>query len=205
MRPAISRASFISSLMLALTCGLLTSAFGQGNPANFITIREMLGIKFNFDAGTELTNGSTVAASARALLNANKFEYWNKGSVTTSIILADHSLARAFDLGFDAHRSFRPLYHATFWPGINKVRVRFIGEAANTIALQDLSYALTLKLGWLLPQTVYTKSAVNHHVASRWTKESWLGGAPPLIEINHNLAYLKQTRAAELRYQPCCL
>lgn len=283
IRSAISGASFTGSLLLLLAYGLLTNAFGQGNPANFIIIREkagvttqrypiqigrpflpgeilnfpqavfngarlttqadvksrwpdgsvkhavltfylpmlsanstvtvtfanqttgnntnfltkpqMLGVKFNFNASTELTNGSTVAASARAMLEANKFEYWNKGTITTAIIVADHSLARAFDLGFDAHRSFRPLYHATFWPGINKVRVRFIGEVANTIALQDQSYALTLKLGWLLPQTVYSKPAVNHHAASRWTKEFWLGGAPPLIEINHNLAYLKQTRA----------
>jgi hypothetical protein len=166
-----------------------------GNNTNFLTKPQMLNAKFNFNASTELTNGTTATASARTMLEAGKFEYWHKGAVTTSIILADHSLERAFDIGFDTHRSFRPLYHATFWPGINKVRVRFIGEVANTVALQDLSYALTLKLGWLLPQTVYTKPAISHHAASRWTKEFWIGGAPPLIEINHNLAYLKQTRA----------
>lgn len=166
-----------------------------GNNTRFLSKREMLANKLNFDAITELTNGNTVAASARAMLEADKFEYWNKGAITTAITLADHSLARAFDLGFDTHRSFRPLYHVTFWPGINKARVRFIGEVANTVALQDISYALKLKLGWQPAQTVYTKSTVNHHAASRWTKEFWLGGAPPAIEINHNLAYLKQTRA----------
>lgn len=166
-----------------------------GNNTNFMSKREMQSTKLNFDARTELTQGSTVSASARDMLDADKFEYWNKGAVTTSIILGDHSLARAFDVGFDANRSVRPLYHATFWPDIRKVRVRFIGEVANTVALQDQSYALKLKLGRIGPQTVYSKASVAHHVASRWTKEFWLGGAPPAIEINHNLAYLKQTRA----------
>lgn len=166
-----------------------------GNNSDFMSKREMQASRFNFDARTELTQGSTVAASAREMLDADKFEYWNKGAVSTSIILADHSLARAFDLGFDANRAVRPLFHATFWPDIRKVRIRFIGEVANTVALQDQNYALKLKLGRLAPQTVYSKATVTQHVASRWTKEFWLGGAPPAIEINHNLAYLKQTRA----------
>ncbi|MBI3426506.1 MAG: hypothetical protein HY011_26565 [Acidobacteria bacterium] len=167
----------------------------SGNNTGFMSKREMQASKLNFDALTELTQGGSVSASARDMLDADKFEYWNKGSVSTSIILADHSLARAFDLGFDANRSVRPLFHATFWPDIRKVRIRFIGEVANTIALQDQSYSLKLKLGRTAPQTVYSKANLTQHVASRWTKEFWLGGAPPAIEINHNLAYLKQTRA----------
>lgn len=168
----------------------------SGNNTDFLTKREMQASKLNFDARIELTNGNnTVAASARALLDADKFEYWNKGSVSTSIILADHSFARAFDVGFDAQRSFRPIFHATFWPDIRKVKIRFIGEAANTVALQDQSYALALKLGKTPALPVYNKAAVSQHAASRWTKEFWLGGAPPAIEINHNLAYLKQTKA----------
>ena len=167
----------------------------SGNNTGFLTKREMLASKLNFDARMELTNGSTVSASAREMLNADDFEYWNRGAVTTSIILSDHTLARAFDVGFDSNRSFRPLFHATFWPDIRKIRIRFIGEVANTTALQDQNYALKLKLGQTAPQTVYNKANVAQHAASRWTKEFWLGGAPPAIEINHNLAYLKQTRA----------
>lgn len=167
----------------------------SGNNTSFMSKREMQASKLNFDARMELSQSSTVAVSARDMLEADKFEYWNKGVVSTSIILGDHSLARAFDMGFDANRSVRPIFHATFWPDIRKVRVRFIGEVANTIALQDQSYALKLKLGRLAQQTVYSKANLTQHVASRWTKEFWLGGAPPAIEINHNLAYLKQTRA----------
>ncbi len=166
-----------------------------GNNTAFLTKKEMQHKNYNFDAQIDLTNGAKVSVSARDMLDANSFEYWNRGSVTTSIILADHSLNRVYDIGFDAYRSFRPIFHATFWPGIRKVKVRFIGEVSNTIALQDQNYALTLKLNDTHPQTVYTKASVNHIAASRWTKEFWIGGAPPLIEINHNLAYLKQTRA----------
>ena len=53
----------------------------------------------------------------------------------TSVILSDHSSARSFDIGFDGNRSFRPIFHATFWLGINKVKIRYIGEISNTEAL----------------------------------------------------------------------
>jgi hypothetical protein len=167
----------------------------SGNNTGFLTKAGMLSKTWNFEAMMELTNVSTVTASARAILNAGSFQYWNKGSVMTSIILADHSLNRAYDIGFDSRKSFRPIFLATFWPTINKVWVRFIGEIANTEALQDQKYSLTLKLGDRKPQKVYSKGQMTHIAASRWTKEFWLGGAPPAIEINHNLAYLRQTRA----------
>jgi hypothetical protein len=149
---------------------------------------------YNFDARMELTSGSTVAASARAMLNADAFSYWLEGGVATSVILADHSTARAFDIGFDSNRSFRPVFHATFWPAIKKVRVRFIGENANTEAIQDQTYSLALKLGNTSPAQVYSKSAVPHYGATRWTKEFWIGGAPSEVAINHNLNYIRETR-----------
>jgi hypothetical protein len=167
----------------------------SGNNTGFLTKTQMLAKTYNFDAKMELTKGTTVTASARAMLNAGNFQYWHQGSLATSVIIADHSFARAYDVGFDANRSFRPLFHATFWPTLKKVRVRYIGEIANTEALQDQTYALTLKLRNTSPQTVYTKASVNHIAATRWTKEFWIGGVPPTIEIDHNLAYLKQTNA----------
>ena len=167
----------------------------SGNNTGFLTKTQMLANTYNFDARTELTNGATVAASARTMLNADKFEYWNRGAVSTSVVIADHSAARAYDVGFDANKSFRPIFHATFWPAIKKVRVRFIGEVANTVALQDQVYALALRLQNTSRRTVYTKGQFTHSAGARWTKEFWIGGAPPLIEINHNLAYLKQTKA----------
>lgn len=166
----------------------------SGNNAGSLAKADMLGAAFDFDAAMQLSNGSTTLnASARSMLSNDKFEYWLQGSVLTSVLIADHSAARSADIGFDANKSFRPIFHATFWPGINKVKVRYIGENANTEAIQDQLYSLILKLGNAAPQTVYTKSSVTHIAASRWTKEFWLGGAPPAIEINHNLAYLTKT------------
>jgi hypothetical protein len=166
----------------------------SGNNTNYLTKAEMLASAFDFEAGMELSNGgTTLSASARAMLSADKFEYWHKGAVMTSVILADHSATRAYDIGFDSHKSFRPIFHATFWPGINKVKVRYIGEIANTEAIQDQIYALALKLGNSAPQTVYTKPTFTHIAASRWTKEFWLGGAPATSEVNHNLGYLVKT------------
>ena len=168
----------------------------SGNAAGFLAKADMLGTGVDFDATMALTNGSTtVSASARSMLSNDKFEYWLKGSIMTSVIIADHSAARSADIGFDANKSFRPIFHATFWPGINKVKVRYIGEIANTEALQDQIYSLALKLGSAAPQTVYSKNSINHIAASRWTKEFWLGGAPSPIEINHNLPYLAKTKA----------
>ncbi len=178
--------------------GTVTVTFANqtsGNNTGFLTKSQMLNNIYNFDAEMELTQGVKVTASAREMLNAGKFQYWNQGAVNTSVIIVDHSSARASDIGFDAHRSFRPIFHATFWPTIKKVEVRYIGEIANTEALQDQTYSLVLKLLNQSPQTVYSNASVNHIAASRWTKEFWIGGVPSTIEINHNLAYLKQTNA----------
>lgn len=165
----------------------------SGNNTGYLAQQDMLGAGYDFDAGMQLTNGSSVSASARTMLQAGAFTYWLQGQVATSIILADHSATRAYDIGFDSNRSFRPIFHATFWPAIKKVRVRFIGEIANTEALQDQVYALALTTGSASPATVFTKTRFTHTANSRWTKEFWIGGVPSAIAIDHNLAYLAAT------------
>lgn len=166
----------------------------SGNNTAFLNSADMLQNNFDFNAVMELNNGnSTVTASARTMVQNNAFTYWMQGSIATSVVIADHSVNRVYDIGFDAYRSFRPIFHATFFPGINKVRVRFIGEIANTEAIQDITYALNLKTGNSAPESVYTKSSFTHYGASRWTKEFWIGGAPSRISVNENLAYLKET------------
>lgn len=164
-----------------------------GNNTSYLDTAGMLGAGYDFNAQMELTNGSTVTADARTMLTASAYTYWLQGSVATSIILADHSMSRAYDIGFDANKAFRPIFHATFWPTINKVRVRFIGEIANTEALEDQVYSLSLKTGNASPTEVYAKASFTHYTASRWTKEFWIGGTPSAITINHNLTYLSAT------------
>lgn len=168
----------------------------SGNNNGFLDQQNMFSSKFNFDASINLTNDSGISksASARKMLQDGNFEYWLQGQVLTSVIIADHSEGRLYDIGFDAYRSFRPIFHATFWPTINKVRVRYIGEASHTEALQDMAYSLQLNLGYNPTASVYTKASIAHHSASRWTKEFWIGGSPSNIAINHNLAYLAKTR-----------
>ncbi len=97
-------------------------------------------------------------------------------------------------MGFDDLRSIRPIFEATFWPGINKVRVRFIGENCCTAALEDVACDIALTMGSANPQTVYTKAGYVHKAATRWTKVFWLGGAPDeRNNVDSNLAYLVQT------------
>ncbi len=156
----------------------------------------MLSASFDFDATMALTdtNLNIQLASARAMLEAGHFSYWLKGSVSTSVIIADHSVSRTADLGFDINRSFRPIFHATFFPTLNKVRIRFIGELSNTTNLQDLSYSLNLSVGSSTPNFVYSKSNFLHTCATRWTKEFWLGESPPRLNIDHNLDYLTRSK-----------
>jgi hypothetical protein len=128
------------------------------------------------------TPGSCPSAAGRGSTSS----YWGSGmSVYPNLWKAAPS---------SSYKSFRPIFHATFWPGINKVRVRFVGEVADTEKLQDQIYSLALKLGYSGPSTVYTNPQVIHRAATRWTKEFWIGGQPPAIQIDHNFPYLVATR-----------
>jgi hypothetical protein len=172
----------------------------EGNNAP-LTKEQMLDAAYDFDAVMELTGAdATKSASARAMLEKGSFTYWTRGPIATTVILADHSAEGAYDLGFDNSKPFRPIFHATFWPGIKKVRVRFIGELANSKAIEDLTVKnLVLKTGKANPAAAYilpaAKSPFTMFGASRWTKTFWVGGEPSnKVNIDHNLAYLKETR-----------
>lgn len=185
----------------------------SGHNTNFLTQSQMLATNYDFDASIELTNSQsnqTISASARAMLAAGHFSYWLTGEVATSVIIADHSAARSADIGFDANKSFRPIFIATFYPSINKVKLRFIGENANTESIQDLTSTpvvavgspsptpylatLTLKTGLASPSIRYTQN-YSHHAQSRWTKEFWLANQPANLVFNHNMRYLVSTGA----------
>jgi hypothetical protein len=154
----------------------------------------MLSDRYDFDATMALGAGERrVTASARDMVAAGAMEHWLSGPIATSVILADHSLRRAFDVGFDAHRSLRPIFHATFWPGLGRVRVRFVGEIASTESLQDLDYELFLTVGRRQATPLVAGERVHHQANARWTREAWIGGAPSPVAIDHNLPYLAST------------
>jgi hypothetical protein len=177
---------------------------GTGNNTP-LSQAQMLGSNFNFDAQIQLSNGSTVTASALAMLTAagscSSFggsppplcQLWTSGQIAQTVILADHSTNRAYDIGFDSNRAFRPIFIATFWPTINKVMVRFIGENASTQALENQTYSLALTVGQGSTTPVYGKPAFTQSGATRWTKVYWIGGAPSPVAIDHNLRYLEGT------------
>jgi hypothetical protein len=160
-----------------------------------LSAKEILDDRFDFDGEIQLAGlPSHARASAREMVQAGKFAYWFSGPIATSIIIADHSQNRSFDLGPEAIRPLRPIFHATFWPQINKVFVRVIGELANTEIVGELWLdGLTLTAG-RAKHAVYKSGRFVLPMASRWTKTFWLGGEPSAIQIDHNLKYLAATK-----------
>lgn len=156
----------------------------------------MLAANYNFDATIEAKFADLPlhAVSARAMLEQDKFSYWTQGDVATTILLVDHSVERVFDFGADQHRSVRPAFYATFWPALNKVQVRYVGEITNSLVLQDQLYDLTLKGGLQAPAVLYQQAALPHQAMTRWTRQFWLGDQVPVVSLNHQLAYLSKTR-----------
>jgi hypothetical protein len=89
----------------------------------------------------------------------------------------------------------RPRFYVTFWPATKQVSVRYVGEVANTEALEAFTYNLSLSIRRHNPQTLYKQHAVQHSIATRWTRSAWLGGVPETkVNINHNVGYLADTK-----------
>lgn len=176
----------------AVTLSFKNSSITNNTP---LTKEQMLDVKFNFDAKITLTNGSSQSASARTMLANGDYTLWTSGPVAQTILLADDTTARKYDMGFDSNKSVRPRFYATFWPSLNKVTVRVVGENTNTISLQDVSYDLSLSTGFNGSQNVYTKKGLIHPFLTRWNKTYWIGGEPEQkINIDNNLPYLIDTK-----------
>jgi hypothetical protein len=167
----------------------------SGNNVGYESKVNMLSASYNFDAHMILTSASTISSSSRNMLSGDNYSYWTSGTIATTIIIVDHTSARSYDIGWDSNHSFRPIFHATFWPLINRVRVRYIGEIANSEKLQDMNYSLILTTGNTSVSAVYSKTLFNHNSMTRWTKEYWIGNTPSDISINHNLNYLASSMA----------
>jgi hypothetical protein len=128
--------------------------------------------------------------------NSPNSRYWTKGSVCTTVILADHT-DKIYDFGTSSNKSLRPVFQVQFWPSINAYRVRVIVEQSDTTKLQSQTYDVSLSTGNTSPSVVYTKAAVPHNYGSRWTKQFWVGAGAPSQELNvqHNVGYLASTKA----------
>jgi hypothetical protein len=177
-----------------------------------LTSAQMLDPSYNFDAALTLTPNSGAAGSfsgdatnARTMLQNGNYKLWTSGPVAQTIILADDTAARKYDIGFgDGFHPLRPRYYATFWPATNQVSIRAVVESANPQEVEDTDYKVTITAGQTSPATVYTADLSGdgttrppkiHWAQTSWTQRFWLGGTPnPEINIDNNLAYLESTR-----------
>jgi hypothetical protein len=157
----------------------------------------MLAPSFDFEAVIQAQHaGETRTASARAMLQAGHYTVWCSGPIATTVVIADHSIERRYDFGFDSLRSLRPIFVATFWPALRRVHVRVICENSNSETLEEVTYDLSVRVGLASPREVLRQANVPHAAATRWTRAYWLGPAPDSrINIDHNLAYLAATYA----------
>ena len=116
---------------------------------------------------------------------------WTSGPVAQTMICADRSEKRAYDIGFSQWRPLHPEFVVTFWPATKQVFVRYVGEISNTQALEAFAYDLDLTAGKANPQSVYKQAGIQQSIATRWTRTAWLGGVPePRVNIDHNIGYL---------------
>ena len=68
-----------------------------------LSTAEMLATNYNFDAVMELVNpAGTHTLSARTMLQDNNIhKYWISGPIVTTVVLADHSNTRQYDVGWE--------------------------------------------------------------------------------------------------------
>ncbi len=137
--------------------------------------------------------GKAQSVDARTMLANGDYKLWTSGPVAQTIMLADDSPTRKYDIGFgDGYHPFRPRYYATFWPATHQVFVRAVGENGLSTELEDLAYSLTLTGA---NAKVYSRANLTDPAMSIWTERFWLGGTPQAqVNVNYNLAYLESTR-----------
>ena len=175
----------------------------NGNNAP-ISAAQMLDASYNFDISMRIsfTSGAISTASARAMLAAGDYKLWTSGQIAQTVEIADDTAARKYDIGNgNGFRPFRPRFFATFWPALNKVKVRVVAENGLTMEISNLLYIATVTLGSATPQQVYTADLTGgnnrklHWALTQWTKRFWIGGEPEkMIKIDYNIGYLASTK-----------
>jgi hypothetical protein len=199
--PGNAGQSFFSHFVLATTgfTGKETIAPASA-PASGADISGMLGL----GGGGRVAQGGVQTVSARTMLQNGDYRLWTAGPVAQTVILADDSPARKYDIGFgDGYHPFRPRFYATFWPATNQVSIRAVGENDTISELEDIAYKLSISAGQKSPSVVYradlsgtqARKPKRQWAMSSWSRNFWLGGMPPPeVDIDHNLGYLAATR-----------
>jgi len=117
---------------------------------------------------------------------------WTSGPLAVQYIIEDRTPNLRFDVPFNGHKSFHPIFVATAFSGWPGLKIECIGENMWTNAEQDIRYSLTVSTGFAgqpLKQ-VFSVANFNHYARSRWRQTFWIGPAAPDFDIDHNLRYL---------------
>lgn len=150
---------------------------------------------FDIQADLRSSTGAVASIKLSDFVAANAVDkVWIDGPQMIQFVMADHSVKRQFDIGFDQFRSLRPIFHVTVWPKTGHVRARLIVESSNTEALQDQSYSVDVFRTGNTPQLLMRESQKVHPLGSRWTRE-FFNKPRPLASIDHGLAYLASSGA----------
>jgi hypothetical protein len=151
-----------------------------------------------FKSGVSTAGPSApVSASARKMLEDGNCKPWTSGPVAQTMICADRSAARVYDLDPTGNkwRPFHPEFVVTFWPATKQVFVRYVGEISNSMALEAFTADIKLTAGKAAPQSVFEQTALPHSIVTRWTHREWIGGAPEQkVNIDWNVGYLADTK-----------
>lgn len=149
------------------------------------------GAIFPVDAVMELYQYPTldtlrVAIAAQALVDENKFKTWVHGPICTVLGVADESGGHDIFYAQTVTPSFRPRFIIRYWHTLGYADIQFVGENANSQALEEHAYSLRLKIDG---QMKYERAGIVHWRNSRWTKRFYGG---PRARIKHTLKYLSE-------------
>jgi hypothetical protein len=131
------------------------------------------------------------------IVNAGYIIPWTSGPIAAQYVVEDRSPALRFDVPFNGHKSFHPIFVATAFAGWPGVKIECIGENLWTNAEQDIQYSLTVSTGFVgqpLKQ-VFSIANFNHIARTRWRQTFWIGPPAPDFDIDHNLRYLTASGA----------
>ena len=157
------------------------------------TVRRLLREAPEVDATIELTKGDvTQIVSLREMVAAGHYQTIYAGPVSTSLVVADHSAAALYDIGFDGlYRPIRSVFHVQHWPRTGQTQVRAILELCNTTAQTNvLVDSLTITVGGLV---IASRNGLDLQYGSRPSWVGWVGEPPPTLDVNPSLRYLVQT------------
>lgn len=134
-----------------------------------------------------LTDSGLAAETAAAGVNSR---YWTVGPVCTTVILCDHT-AKTADIGTNATKAIRPMFHVQFWPTIGKYHVRHIIENADVTKLKDevgIDVAFTVDNS--SPVTKHSQTGVYLYAGTFKSRAYWGGTDVPRANVDHSLPYL---------------